>query len=134
MRELTFVEAAREGLAEEMARDPRVFVVGQGIGERGGNFNTTLGLYDLYGPERKNAAGLDLNDPTTLTALREGLAAALRRPWRAAPIIAGLEQTGTNPMHGPQPAGSGCAPAASRVCQSPRASASCCSTCEAAAI
>src|SRR5438046_3110828 len=52
MKELTFVEAAREGLAEEMARDPRVFVVGQGIGARGGNFNTTVGLYDLYGPER----------------------------------------------------------------------------------
>ncbi len=49
---------------------------------------------DLYGPERKNAAGLDLNDPTILTALREGLAAALRRPWGAAPIIAGIEQTG----------------------------------------
>src|SRR6516225_5479078 len=38
---------------------------------------------DLYAPERKNARGLDLADPTTLTALREGLAAALRRPWRA---------------------------------------------------
>ncbi len=49
---------------------------------------------DLYGPARENAAGLDLNDPTTLTALREGLAAALRRHWRAAPIIAGIEQTG----------------------------------------
>src|ERR1700730_12533376 len=48
---------------------------------------------DLYGPERKNAAGLDLNDPTTLTALRDGLAVALRRPWRAAPIIAGIAQT-----------------------------------------
>ena len=52
MRELTFVEAAREGLAEEMARDPRVFVVGEGIGARGGNFNTTVGLFDLYGEER----------------------------------------------------------------------------------
>ncbi len=49
---------------------------------------------DLYRPERKNAAGLDLNDPTTLSALREELAAALRRPWRAAPIIGGIEQTG----------------------------------------
>ncbi len=49
---------------------------------------------DLYGPERRNAAGLDLDDPTTLTALREELAAALRRPWRAAPIIAGVEQSG----------------------------------------
>jgi 2-oxoisovalerate dehydrogenase E1 component len=52
MRELTYVEAAREGLAEEMARDPSIFVVGEGIGERGGNFNTTLGLYERYGPER----------------------------------------------------------------------------------
>jgi RHH-type proline utilization regulon transcriptional repressor/proline dehydrogenase/delta 1-pyrroline-5-carboxylate dehydrogenase len=49
---------------------------------------------DLYGPERENAAGLDLNDPTALTALREELAAALRRPWRGAPIIGGIEQTG----------------------------------------
>lgn len=52
MREMTYVEAAREGLAEEMARDPSIFVVGEGIGERGGNFNTTLGLYERYGPER----------------------------------------------------------------------------------
>jgi 2-oxoisovalerate dehydrogenase E1 component len=52
MRELTFIDAAREGLAEEMARDSRVFVVGEGIGERGGNYNTTTGLYELYGPER----------------------------------------------------------------------------------
>ena len=52
MREITFVEAAREALAEEMARDPSIFVVGEGIGKRGGNFNTTVGLYDLYGPER----------------------------------------------------------------------------------
>jgi RHH-type transcriptional regulator, proline utilization regulon repressor / proline dehydrogenase / delta 1-pyrroline-5-carboxylate dehydrogenase len=50
---------------------------------------------DLYGPERENAAGLDLNDPTALTELREELAAALRRSWRAAPIIGGIEQTGT---------------------------------------
>src|SRR3712207_7252315 len=35
-----------------MARDATVFVVGEGIGERGGNFNTTLGLYEKYGPER----------------------------------------------------------------------------------
>ncbi len=52
MREMTFTEAAREGLAEEMARDPMIFVVGEGIGARGGNFNTTVGLYDLYGEMR----------------------------------------------------------------------------------
>lgn len=52
MRELTYTAAAREGLDEEMARDPTIFVVGEGIGERGGNFNTTAGLYAKYGPER----------------------------------------------------------------------------------
>ena len=52
MRELNFVDAAREGLAEEMERDPTIFVMGEGIGARGGNFNTTLGLYDRFGPER----------------------------------------------------------------------------------
>lgn len=52
MREITYTVAAREGLAEEMARDATVFVVGEGIGARGGNFNTTTGLFDLYGPER----------------------------------------------------------------------------------
>jgi 2-oxoisovalerate dehydrogenase E1 component len=35
-----------------MARDPSIFVVGEGIGVRGGNFNTTQGLYELYGPMR----------------------------------------------------------------------------------
>jgi 2-oxoisovalerate dehydrogenase E1 component len=52
MRELTFTEAAREGLAEEMERDPSVFVVGEGIGARGGNFATTVGLFERFGPER----------------------------------------------------------------------------------
>jgi 2-oxoisovalerate dehydrogenase E1 component len=52
MREITFTAAAREALAEEMERDPTIFVVGEGIGARGGNFNTTTGLYERFGPER----------------------------------------------------------------------------------
>lgn len=52
MREMTFVAAVREGLAEEMAKDPTIFVVGEGIGVRGGNFGTTEGLFELYGPQR----------------------------------------------------------------------------------
>ena len=52
MREMTFTDAAREGLAEEMERDPLIFVVGEGIGVRGGNFNTTVGLYDRFGEWR----------------------------------------------------------------------------------
>jgi 2-oxoisovalerate dehydrogenase E1 component len=52
MREITFIDATREALAAAMARDATIFVVGEGIGPRGGNFNTTSGLYDIYGPER----------------------------------------------------------------------------------
>jgi 2-oxoisovalerate dehydrogenase E1 component len=52
MRDLTFTVAAREGLAEEMERDDTVFVVGEGIGERGGNWATTVGLYERFGPWR----------------------------------------------------------------------------------
>jgi 2-oxoisovalerate dehydrogenase E1 component len=51
-REITFMKATHEALAEEMAVNPRIFVMGEGIGKRGGNFNTTTGLYDLYGALR----------------------------------------------------------------------------------
>jgi 2-oxoisovalerate dehydrogenase E1 component len=51
-REITFMKATHEALAAEMARNPLIFVLGEGIGKRGGNFKTTEGLYDLYGPER----------------------------------------------------------------------------------
>lgn len=52
MREITYTAAAREALAERMAVDPTIFVVGEGIGPRGGNFGTTLGLYEKYGAMR----------------------------------------------------------------------------------
>jgi len=77
MREMNFVEAAREGLAEEMARDPSVFVVGEGIGPRGGNFNTTVGLFDLYGPERLRDAPISERG---FTALCTGAAVTGSRP------------------------------------------------------
>jgi len=52
MREITFMEATREVLAAAMEADPTIFVVGEGIGVRGGNFATTLGLFERFGPER----------------------------------------------------------------------------------
>jgi len=51
-REITYMQATLEALTHEMAHNPRIFVLGEGIGIRGGNFKTTAGLYDLYGPER----------------------------------------------------------------------------------
>lgn len=52
MREISFMQATLEALTEEMAKNPRIYVMGEGIGQRGGNFKTTQGLYELYGPER----------------------------------------------------------------------------------
>ena len=51
-RRITFVAATREALDHAMAEDPLVFVMGEGIGERGGNFMTTTGLHDKYGADR----------------------------------------------------------------------------------
>jgi 2-oxoisovalerate dehydrogenase E1 component len=46
------MKATLEALAHEMERDPRIFVMGEGIGKRGGNFATTTGLFDRFGPVR----------------------------------------------------------------------------------
>lgn len=51
-RAITFVAATLEALDHAMANDPGIFVMGEGIGIRGGNFTTTAGLYKKYGPER----------------------------------------------------------------------------------
>ncbi|MFO1063053.1 MAG: dehydrogenase E1 component subunit alpha/beta [Pirellulales bacterium] len=51
-RLLSFVAATLEALDHAMATDPTIFVMGEGIGKRGGNFTTTMGLYDKYGPDR----------------------------------------------------------------------------------
>lgn len=49
---ITFSQATLEALTEEMAVNPNIFVMGEGIGIRGGNFLTTKGLYAIHGPER----------------------------------------------------------------------------------
>ena len=49
---ITYIEAIREGLAEEMRRDPSVFVIGEDIGHFGGAFKATAGLLDEFGPQR----------------------------------------------------------------------------------
>jgi len=51
-REISFTQATVEALTGEMSRNPAIFVMGEGIGIRGGNFMTTKGLYDIHGPER----------------------------------------------------------------------------------
>ncbi|MBV8368628.1 MAG: 2-oxo acid dehydrogenase subunit E2 [Candidatus Eremiobacteraeota bacterium] len=51
-RELTVLEAVREALAEEMARDERVIVLGEDVGVLGGVFRATEGLYARFGAAR----------------------------------------------------------------------------------
>jgi 2-oxoisovalerate dehydrogenase E1 component len=51
-RSITFSQATLEALSEEMARNPVIFVMGEGVGVRGGNFVTTKGLFAIHGPER----------------------------------------------------------------------------------
>jgi 2-oxoisovalerate dehydrogenase E1 component len=46
------MKATHEALSSAMAADPTIFVLGEGIGKRGGNFKTTEGLFDLYGSLR----------------------------------------------------------------------------------
>lgn len=52
MPEMTYAEAIRAALREEMARDERVFLFGEDIGRYGGAFGVTFGLLDEYGSER----------------------------------------------------------------------------------
>jgi len=49
---LNMVEAINQALAQEMARDPRVVILGEDIGKDGGVFRVTDGLFDKFGPER----------------------------------------------------------------------------------
>ncbi len=51
-RIINYSQATLEALGAEMAANPGIFVLGEGIGVRGGNFKTTAGLYDKFGPER----------------------------------------------------------------------------------
>jgi pyruvate/2-oxoglutarate/acetoin dehydrogenase E1 component len=52
MRELTYREAVREALWQEMERDERVFIIGEDVGVYGGAFGVTLGMVDRFGEQR----------------------------------------------------------------------------------
>ena len=52
MAEITYLEALREALVEEMERDQNVFCMGEDIGAYGGAFKVTEGLLDRFGADR----------------------------------------------------------------------------------
>ncbi|MGJ3240265.1 MAG: alpha-ketoacid dehydrogenase subunit beta [Anaerolineae bacterium] len=52
METKTMIQAITEAMDEELARDSRVFITGEDVGQRGGVFRATAGLYEKYGAER----------------------------------------------------------------------------------
>lgn len=52
MTRFTYADGVRQALAEEMDRDPEVFVIGEDIGESGGVFGVTKGLWEQFGADR----------------------------------------------------------------------------------
>jgi pyruvate dehydrogenase E1 component beta subunit len=50
--ELTFAQAVNQALAEELRRDPTVFVIGEDVAEAGTPFKVLSGLVEEFGPER----------------------------------------------------------------------------------
>jgi pyruvate/2-oxoglutarate/acetoin dehydrogenase E1 component len=51
-REITYLQAVREALQQEMRRDERVFIIGEDVGVYGGAFGVTLGMVDEFGEGR----------------------------------------------------------------------------------
>ncbi len=51
-REITYLEAVREGLILEMRQDPEVFLLGEDVGIYGGAFGVSKGMLEEFGPER----------------------------------------------------------------------------------
>jgi 2-oxoisovalerate dehydrogenase E1 component beta subunit len=52
MAAITYLEAIRQGMFEEMRRDDRVVMMGEDIGKYGGAFKVTAGMFDEFGPGR----------------------------------------------------------------------------------
>ena len=52
MAEITYLDAIREALFEEMERDPNVFLMGEDVGHYGGAFQASAGLLERFGEMR----------------------------------------------------------------------------------
>lgn len=52
MSQITYLEAIRQGIWEEMERDDRVFILGEDVGTYGGAFKVTQGMLERFGADR----------------------------------------------------------------------------------
>jgi len=77
VREITFAEATREAMDEEMARDTTVFLWGEDIGKQGGIFGQFKGLSEKYGRDRVRDTPIS---EATLVGMTLGAALAGTRP------------------------------------------------------
>jgi pyruvate/2-oxoglutarate/acetoin dehydrogenase E1 component len=77
MRKITYIEAVREATREEFQRDETIFMFGEGIGERGGAWTQTKGMYPEFG--RKRLIDTPLSEPGFI-ALAVGAAMTGLRP------------------------------------------------------
>lgn len=76
-RRITYAAAIREALAQALAMDGRVFVMGQGVDDPSGMFGATRGLHHEFGPSRVFDTPLS---ETALTGVAVGAALAGMRP------------------------------------------------------
>ncbi len=77
MRNVTFVRALNEALAEEMERDDSVFLIGEDIADGGGVFGVTAGMLSRFGKERVRQTPLS---EAAFVGLAVGAAMAGLRP------------------------------------------------------
>ena len=52
MREITYRQALNEALAEELERDPNVFLMGEEVAEYSGAYKVSEGMLERFGPKR----------------------------------------------------------------------------------
>ena len=52
MKQITYREAIRQAMIEEMHRDDSVFLMGEDVGVYGGGFGVSKGMWDIFGPKR----------------------------------------------------------------------------------
>ena len=76
-RTITYRDAVREGLREALAKDQRVFLMGEDVGRYGGCFAASKGLLDEFGPERVRDTPLS---ESTFTGAGIGAALGGMRP------------------------------------------------------
>lgn len=72
MREITYSEAIREAMCEEMRQDPGVFLMGEDVGLFGGVWGVSHDMYEEFGPERVRDTAI-----SEIAIIGSGLGAAM---------------------------------------------------------